>query len=357
MNAESARSCRRLQVWTQCLATPHRVFLWPEVSQILEDHCGIARKLQVIRVGGTAWLTEKSSDKAASESSVSTPGLRDTEVVSGRSNVVHWLVSTSLDHASIRGPIRAYFATFNLLRPILDPNDFQQELDEPFLTWRLWDDEMREVLFLLVLALGQMATAGLEGAPIHTHEGLPSGFRGGSFQHRPGNDAFLEAQRRWTRISRQPVLSHMQACLLFAVYHESCADHLGVWSAITSASEIRATLLQIRDFDRVSGSSEMFRRSYWACVLDQGHYESGLDLPASTIASFQEEVPPPSFPEVRLESRVPALYEERYSILLSSYIFAAAISLKRLVDNIRVNMEDCEFPFQNIVNVSLIRSS
>lgn len=92
---------------------------------------------------------------------------------------------------------KAYFDTFNLLFPILDRQFFMSDT-LPSLFNRGFGQGITSTIAFLVFALGEVAIAGTEGLPIHvhSHNGRPSGIRGGSKGEPPGLDLFNEARKR-----------------------------------------------------------------------------------------------------------------------------------------------------------------
>lgn len=132
-------------------------------------------------------------------------------------------------------------------------------------------DGIEGVLLLLVEASGRIAKAAFEEIPNRSHLNLPSGFRGGFLQHHRVQDTFFKAQTRWACVSREPLLSHVQADLLSAMYQESHAKCRDSWRATMDASESYAILLRTCNLDWASGDSKMLRRSYWACFLYEAH--------------------------------------------------------------------------------------
>lgn len=89
---------------------------------------------------------------------------------------------------------KAYFDTFNLLYPIMDRNLFQRVLQS--VAGNGFDDGMNSTLVCLVLALGEVAIASVQGEPLTTYKGRPGGIRGGTLERPPGLVLFNEARKR-----------------------------------------------------------------------------------------------------------------------------------------------------------------
>jgi hypothetical protein len=89
----------------------------------------------------------------------------------------------------------AYFDSFNLIYPFMDRQNFMSDTLAMVQT-EGFDGETQSVLALLVFALGELAIEGATGIPVETHNGRPSGVRGGSQLKPPGLSLFNEARKR-----------------------------------------------------------------------------------------------------------------------------------------------------------------
>lgn len=76
----------------------------------------------------------------------------------------------------------AYFNTFNVLLPLLNPDIFVDEVVARLLRVGYKDDDPKGVLALLVFALGQLAIEDVFDWPTSANHGDPSGFRGGTMK-------------------------------------------------------------------------------------------------------------------------------------------------------------------------------
>lgn len=200
------------------------------------------------------------------------------------------------------------------------------------------DEEIDSLLLLLVSALGQVATASITGSSIHSHFGLPSGFRGGSLEERPGQNEFFEARRKWAGMVKRPLLPYVQACLLFATYLNTFADLEGHRLAIIDASSLCVALLQNSKLDQAFSACEPLRYAYWMCVLNTGHCHLDCELLGVELRSLRDKIPPPT-----IRNLGTSVASGRDYNLLSSSIFTEAINLEMLTEKIRVAIQKGEY--------------
>lgn len=213
------------------------------------------------------------------------------------------------------------------------------------------DGEIEGILLLLVSALGQVAIATITGVPVHSHYGLPSGFRGGSLKERPGQNEFIEARRQWAGIAKQPLLSHVQVCLLIATYLNTCADVEAHRLAISDASKWCGALLQTCKLEWASPACKPLRQAYWTCMLNTGCHHLYHELLDTNVRSFYDKIPPPN-----LRDEVPSAAYGRDYELLSSSVFQEIINLEKLAEKIRVAMQQCKYCNPHFSSILLITS-
>lgn len=143
------------------VTAPHYVLCWPSTMRILEDLRPESKNdLLMLSERGMPWLLERTLVKPVQvhhDWEVTSQAI--IEPVEGN-NEGQQQVKRDWDIASIRGSSRAYFNSFNMLRPIPDSDDFLQEIEKRFLKGGFIDGEIEGVLLLLVSALGQVAIAG-----------------------------------------------------------------------------------------------------------------------------------------------------------------------------------------------------
>lgn len=137
---------------------------------------------------------------------------------------------SSLNWDAVQRLSKAYFDTFNLLFPILDRRSFLSNM-LPSLFNRGFGQEITSTVAFLVFALGEVALAGTEGHPIHvhTHNGRPSGIKGGSKDEPPGLELFNEARKRMGFSLTECSLENVQIFALarYELAHPSCLEAMG----------------------------------------------------------------------------------------------------------------------------------
>jgi hypothetical protein len=318
------------------LTVPHKVLIWPMIhDHLVTRGSRFAQDLRDISSQGSLWFVEKS--KWTPPTFV--PTLQQTPITLSTSsdtpnpaNIPATRLLHQYGEVTIKGYVEAYFRTFNEIRPILDKAFFIRETEFQLLYPAPLGRETEAVLLLLVIALGQVVYEGTAGVPIESFMKRSSGIRGGTALLSPGTICFEEALRRWTLIRSSPSLLGVQALLLQASFHECSARHWDFWKCAVSASTVCEHLIKERDFHWSTPAGEMLKRTYWACVLDEGYYHHDLDLPETGIFAFQDEVPLPSF--VRDVDEPTTAGIESVECPKAYLHFLALISLKRLVDRI-----------------------
>lgn len=108
---------------------------------------------------------------------------------------------------------KAYFDSWNFMFPLLDRHTFHSET-LPRIMRDGFNDSITSTLVLLVFALGEQALAGYQGIPITTHDGRPSGIKGGTAKNPPGLVLFNEARRR---LGFAVAECSLENCQMFAV--------------------------------------------------------------------------------------------------------------------------------------------
>lgn len=337
------------------IATSHKVLFWPKVTEILGNlQPKLEEELQPLREGGTAWLIERTLSEPMITRRRQPLGPQRSDGTPARIFSHDYLGNWQSDQDSFRRFVNAYFSSFNMMQPILDLNDFLKHVQQPIFDGGLIGGHIESILLLLVSALGQVAIAGYGKEPVNRDASIPSGFRGGSLTEHPGQDDFVEAERRLHNIRSRNSLMHVQAHILLATYRESHADHWGFWRATSDASRICCAILRTSKIDWTSNDHETLRRAYWICVLNEGYYHQDLDLPSTDIFSFQDEMPLPFGSESGRELLEPISPGDREYMTISHSLLLAAISMKRLTDNIHSIVHEGEFLHFLIACTSLI---
>lgn len=101
------------------------------------------------------------------------------------------LESLSMSWEGVHRFTKAYFDTFNRLYPIMDRDLFQAEILSSVASSGLGESTNATLAFL-VMALGEVAIAGVQGTPLTQG----SGVKGGTLERPPGLALFNEARKR-----------------------------------------------------------------------------------------------------------------------------------------------------------------
>lgn len=105
------------------------------------------------------------------------------------------VIFPDLDYDTMHKLATVYFDTFNLIYPFMDRQNFIADTLMKVHT-EGFNGDTDSVIALLVFALGEVAQQGTQGNPIDTHNGRPSGVRGGTAERPPGLALFNEARKR-----------------------------------------------------------------------------------------------------------------------------------------------------------------
>ena len=224
----------------------------------------------------------------------------------------------------------AYFSTFNVVYPILDEQQFTNEVLQPLIADGFRYGHAHSVLTLLVLALGQLALDSSTGAPIDFVDGWPSGVCGGSAQKPPGLDIFNEARARIGSLVLGSDIVSVQIMVLQATYFEANACYVEYWRSIVGASIVCQILIRAPIVRWPTLDGDLIRRAFWACVLDENLYHLDLDLPSTELSQLVDRVELPSFPGARDRSQSEWMDDAKTPELLEFY-FSAKISLQRVI--------------------------
>ncbi|RMY10018.1 hypothetical protein D0866_14540 [Hortaea werneckii] len=314
----------------QNLSVPHRVFLWPFIYRFLsESSLPLASDLAQIKEDGTKWFIRRELAKHP----CSLPS-RDRSLF--KVPTMHF--SPALTAEQTNAYIQAYFGTFNVLLPILDYDVFVHTIMARLSREGYAEDDLDAVLALLVLALGKLASDGVFGEPVSVHNGVASGFRGGSLDNPPGLYLFNQARQRLGFVDSICTLGKVQIYILQAIYYEANGHHLEFWKSTTAASATIQVLLKLQQFQWETRIGDMISRAYWACLLQEDLYHLDLDLPRTEIHQFEDEVPMPTF-----DSR-PTVSTGQYGWETEQfhfqYHFLAMSALRRLIVRIHTTIHD-----------------
>lgn len=326
----------------QDLTVPHKVFLWPSISALIaRTSARAALDIQSISRMGTPWLVGLEIAKQALPLSCShchsNPRLVCWSDAGGFDNAISPLLSAK----KAKEYADAYFDSFGVLYPVLDQDVFMKEVVAQVLRNGYVDGDINAVLALTVFALGQTAIEGTLGGSISSHEGVPSGFRGGSVENPPGIELFCEARRRLGFVATSCSLENIQILLLQGTYHEANARHLEFWRCVTAASMACQMLIRCRTVDWSSRYGGMLSRAYWACSLSENLFHLDLDLPQTGIEVMEDDVPLPYFRRAQDQGNIETNATEVHSH--SQYHYLAMITLRRLIMRIHDVVHGCRF--------------
>lgn len=112
--------------------------------------------------------------------------------------------------------IDSYFDSYNVLYPLIDKDEFLDNILPEVLEEGFGYGDFASVLVLLMCALGQIAHEGIWGDAIEVRDGWESGIRGGNAARPPGLDIFNEARMRTGFILTQTSLENIQILQLTA---------------------------------------------------------------------------------------------------------------------------------------------
>jgi hypothetical protein len=326
----------------QDLTVPHKVFLWPSISALIaKTGVPTASDIQCISEMGTPWLVGLEMAKHPLPLSCghcqSNPRSSCWSDGGGSYNPTSPLLSAG----KAREYADAYFDTFGVLYPVLDQDVFMTEVVARVLRNGYVNGDIDAVLALTVFALGQTAIEGTLGGSISRHEGVSSGFRGGSVENPPGIELFCEARRRLGFVVTSCSLENIQILLLQGTYYEANARHLEFWRCVTAASMACQMLIRCQTVDWSSHHGGMLARAYWACSLSENLFHLDLDLPQTGIQALEDDVPLPYFRRAQDQESLGLSDTEVHSH--SQYHYLAMITLRRLIMRIHDVVHGCRF--------------
>lgn len=331
--SEPHRSCQRT-------TAPHKVLLWPRIyTFITNSGMQTASDLRQILKEGTPWFIRQEMRKhpLSLPTDPALPSFR-LDHPSSEGGYTKRYAFPTLTVQQAQEYTDAYFNTFNIICPVLD-YDSTNEVVVRLSREGYGDCDPQGVVALLVYALGQLATEGVFGDAISVHNGVPSGFRGGTAETPPGLEMFNEARRRLGFVMTTCTLENVQILLLQATYYEANSRHQDFWRSTVAASMSMQVLVRCEQIDWQSQSGDMIKRAYWTCVLNEDLYHLDLDLPQTGICTLEDEVPLPSFYGTQDSqgwlsgSRTQSQFQ---------YHFLAMIALRKLISRINATILECK---------------
>ncbi|KAI2616983.1 hypothetical protein GGS26DRAFT_603302 [Hypomontagnella submonticulosa] len=200
----------------------------------------------------------------------------------------------SMDWETIQRLTKSYFDTFNLIYPIMDRQLFQSEV-LPAITSHGLDESSSSTLACLIFALGEVAISAVQGQPIGTYKGRPSGIRGGSIERPPGLLFFNEARKRMGFNLTECSLDNVQMFALAAIYYGTCCHHMEFWRMTTSASLACQALLTSNPEELTSRRGDLVRRAFWHCSIMETCLNMELNIPQTGLDKLESLVGLPDF--------------------------------------------------------------
>ncbi|KAL1904901.1 hypothetical protein Sste5344_009428, partial [Sporothrix stenoceras] len=198
----------------------------------------------------------------------------------------------------------AYFDSFNYIAPIVDRQSFlgvtlpaalEVGADTTNPTDKSSagnDTNPNTTLVLLVAALGDVAIAGVQGAPVL---GATGGVKGGTVRHPPGLALFNEARRRMGFVLGDCSLESMQIHALAGIYSSTCLRHMDYWRYTTAASLSCQALITSKPSELSSPHADLIRQIFWYCLIIETHFNIELGLPLTGLDRYEDLVGLPSF--------------------------------------------------------------
>ncbi|KAI1634350.1 hypothetical protein F4809DRAFT_643573 [Biscogniauxia mediterranea] len=355
----------------QYISATHKILSWPFIQQLLENtpHKDPELDLSALeKDGGATMLGSQGRVTPLSANPYNAP------MMGGEHSSLHTQVSSTGQVETVPTSIlnmgwenmqrlsKAYFNTFNLLYPIMDRQYFQSET-LPTVANRGFDESSMSTLACLVFALGEIAIGGVQGAPIETRKGRPSGIKGGTADHPPGLLLFNEARKRMGFNLTECSLENVQIFSLAAIYYEACCHHAVCSMSPHGSYRNRAPLIsstvgvlanddfgvssmpssvdKVRLIDTVAESEtdwldsnpeeltthrgDLIRRAFWHCSIMETCLHLELNLPLTGLDKLEEMVGLPDFSG--------SFTEEDYVANQASHFqehFASQIVLRRL---------------------------
>jgi hypothetical protein len=289
-------------------------------------------ELESMAHGGTPWLIRQAMDRFGKEFpfEVGLPLFRSDFGISV-SSYTSKTFFPGLSADVMKQLADSYFSTFNLLYPILDHNQFMNDILPRILTDGFGYGETASVLALLVFALGQVGMDGIYGTPLANFHGGPSGIRGGTATQPPGLGFFNEARARIGSIGLHSVLMHVQVLLLQATYFEANACHVEFWRSSMTASLMCQLLVQHQHEPWSTLNGCLIRRAYWTCMINEDLYHLDLDSPRTVLRDIAEAVSLPHFERSQEQLEFQGRTDDDS---LLEYHFLAKIALTRVISRI-----------------------
>ncbi|KAI0110084.1 hypothetical protein F4814DRAFT_389887 [Daldinia grandis] len=284
----------------QYVSATHRMLSWPFVQQVLENKVP-GLDLTSLEKDGAAMLLGLQGRIASLSTNIygsphlSAEGASLSLQVPSPSQVEGLQTGgLSINWETMQRLTKSYFDTFNLIYPIMDRQLFLSEV-LPAMASHGFDESSASTLTCLVFALGEVAISAVQGAPLGTHKGRPSGIRGGTVERPPGLLFFNEARKRMGFNLTECSLGNVQIFALAAIYYGTCCHHLEFWRMTTSASLACQALLTSNPDILTTHRGDLVRRTFWHCSIMETCLNMELNIPRTGLDKLEPLVGLPDF--------------------------------------------------------------
>ncbi|KAI1657172.1 hypothetical protein F4813DRAFT_94149 [Daldinia decipiens] len=284
----------------QYVSATHRMLSWPFVQQVLENKVPSLDLTSLEKDGAAMLLGLQGRIASLPTNNYGSPhlGAEGTSLslqVPSPSQVEGLQASgLSINWETMQRLTKSYFDTFNLIYPIMDRQVFLSEV-LPAMASHGFDESSSSTLTCLVFALGEVAISAVQGAPLGTHKGRPSGIRGGTMERPPGLLFFNEARKRMGFNLTECSLENVQIYALAAIYYGTCCHHLEFWRMTTSASLACQALLTSNPDVLTTHRGDLVRRTFWHCSIMETCLNMELNIPRTGLDKLESLVGLPDF--------------------------------------------------------------
>lgn len=284
----------------QYVSATHKMLSWPFIQQVLEtkvpnlDLANLEKDGAAMLLGLQGRTTSLPTDMYDSPNVSNEGGSIPLQVSSASQVEGMQLGGPSMNWETMQRLTKSYFDTFNLIYPIMDRQVFQSEV-LPTIASHGFDESSSSTLTCLVFALGEVAMGAVQGAPIGTRKGRPSGIKGGTLERPPGLLFFNEARKRMGFNLTECSLENVQMFALAAIYYGTCCHHLEFWRMTTSASLACQGLLTSNPEELTTHRGDLVRRAFWHCSIMETYLNMELNIPRTGIDKLEALVGLPDF--------------------------------------------------------------
>ncbi|KUJ24011.1 C6 finger domain protein [Mollisia scopiformis] len=256
-----------------------------------------------------------------------------------------WL--DKLPYSIITALSEVYFATFNLMSPLLDQDAYIYDTLPTILRGGFGHD-MYSCVVLNVLALGCMSVKGYQegGFPLPAGHGRQSNATEISFEspewvgiigeEYPGLSFFNEARKRIGASLCENDLQSCQFYLLSGIYLMQLVRPTDGWAMFSRACVCCLTMLKSDQTDRGDWEADMQCRVFWTTLMFETILIQELNLPNSGLRQFENDVPIPKFSPFPHRGRHGARAAERVeNDTFFQFHFLAQVAHRILLSRIR----------------------